>query len=304
MSNSQGRQLGALVFCGLSVPGIMLFPSLHPAVVVAATAVAIWLWQSPGQKNRSALAAWGMAVVSVLCLGLVVNWAQAAYPSATNQWAMGLILLAVATYAARKGVRPLLRTAAICFFFLVVIYAVVIVFGLGDISSVKQTGWNGLKEENVNLVWLLLPLAVHWMDAGKPTRPWRWAWAAICIMPCLVCWLSLSGNVAQAETFSFYTLTKSISLLGVMERFEVILSAALTAGIFCLMGIFGHICGSVLEEQFPKAGEKVYYVVFAVSALAALVSTAWLRLLIAVLAPIFWGIVPVATQLIGLRKKS
>lgn len=304
MNNSEGRQLGALVFCGLSVPAIMLFPSLHPAVVVVTTVIAGWLWQTPGQKNSSALAAWGMAAVSVLCLGMVVNWAQEAYPSATHQWAMGLILLAVATYAARKGIKPLLRTAAICFFFLVVIYAVVILFGLGDISIVRKTGWRGFGAEDLNLVWLLLPLAVHWMDGGKPARPWRWAWAAICILPCLVCWLSLSANVAGNEVFPFYTLTKSISLLGVMERFEVILSAALTTGIFCLMGIFSHICGSILEKQFPRAGENVYCLVFAVSALAALVNTAWLRLLIAILAPIFWGIVPIITQLVGLGKKS
>lgn len=303
MNETEGRQLGALVFCGLSVPAIMLFPSLHPGVVAVATLLACWLWQTPGQKNNTAVAVWGMAVVSVLCMGAVVQWAQNAYPSASHPWVLGLILLAVAAYAVRDGLEPLLRTAAICFFFLIVIDTVILAFGLGNIASVRATGWRGLGGNAVNLVWLLLPLAVHWMDAPKPTAPWRWTWGAICILPCLVCWLSLSGNLATSQSFPFYTLTKSISVLGVMERFEVVLSAALTAGIFCLMGIFCHICGSVLEGQFPRAKKYAYYIVFALGTLASLVGAGWLRLLIAALAPIFWGIVPIVIQIVGLRKK-
>ncbi len=292
--------MGALIFCALSIPAILRFPSLHPAVVTVAVAVAFWLWQVPGRRN--AALSWGAALVAVLCLGLVVRWAQQSYPSAQKPWALGVILLAVATYAAREGVRPLLRAGAICFFFLVGIYAVILVFGLGNISQIRPAVWKGVDVKDLNLVWLLLPLAVHWMDTERPSRGWRWAWAAICLLPCLVCWLCLSPEVAERETFAFYTLTKSISVLGVMERFEVVLSAAMTAGIFCLMGVFGHICGKVLERVIP--GKNAYLAVFALGVMASCLAEDWLMVLIAILAPIFWLLGPLAAYFVKTQKKT
>ena len=302
--NEQGRQLGAFLFCALSVPAMMLLPSLHPALVVAATMAACWLWQMPGQKNNAAIVAWGMALTAVLCLGAVVRWAQSAYPSAKNAWTLGLILLAMAAYASRGGLQPLLRTGAICFFFLVALDATVLAFGLGNITTVRLAVWHKPDSSVLHFVWLLLPLAAYQLGTPQPSGRWRAAWAAICIVPCLVCWLSLSGAVVSGSEFPFYTLTKSISVIGVMERFEVLLSAALTAGIFCLMGIFTHICGDTLEKRVPKAGKSAYALTFALGAAASLLPKAWLQAAVAGLAAIFWGIVPIATQSGGSRKKD
>lgn len=283
---------------------MMLFPSLHPALVAAATVAACWLWQMPGRKTNAAIVAWGMALTAVLCLGAVVRWAQSAYPSAKNAWPLGLILLAMAAYASRGGLQPLLRTGAICFFFLVVLDTAVLAFGLGNISTVRPAVWHKLDSSVLHLVWLLLPLACSWLGTPQPSARWRAVWAVICVAPCLVCWLSLSGMVASGSEFPFYTLTKSISVIGVMERFEVLLSAALTAGIFCLMGIFTHICGNTLENRVPKTGKGAYILTFALGAGASLLSKTWLQAAIAILAVIFWGIVPIATQIVGLRKKD
>lgn len=314
--NTARRQQGALFFSALSVPSILLLPSLHPAAVVGFAVPAMLLWRvapdGAGLRARrgigtAALEA-GALALSVCCLGVSVRLGAMAYPSASDPRSFGVLLLALAAYTVRNGLQPLLRAAAICFFFHVAIDAAVIAFGIEGISVVYPADCAGAMENYLCLPWMLLPLAAFWMDApvrgGKALRGWHWAWAAVLIVPSLVCWLNLSPAVAAEDPFPFYTLAKSISVFGVMERFEVLLSASLTTGIFCLMGIFAHICGNILKRWLPKLRHRaVGTVIFFAGALAGAVNMALLRSAVALLAPIFWGVVPLAAQRIGALKK-
>lgn len=305
MNETLRAQQGALVFCALSVPAVMLLPSLHPAAVVAATALAALLWRLSGKHVcgrrgvGTALMDVGMLLLSAALLGAAVGLTGMAYPDAGCGHLLGLGLLALAVYAVRGGIEPLLRTAAICFFFNLLLGAVIAVFGLKDISVVYPADAVGDGENYWALAWLLLPLAAAWTDTpARPTRAWRWGWALLSVLPCLVCWLNLSGKVAASEPFPFYTLAKSVRVLGVMERFEVLLSAALTTGIFCLMGIFARIFGNILQRWLPRLREGVCSVLaFAVGAAASLLPQLWRMITIAVLAVALLGVAVPAAEL-------
>lgn len=285
MPDSTTRQLGALLFCGLSIPAVMQFPSMHPATVCVAAGLAFWIWGNGTQKGG-----FGLAITSMFALAIVLGWAREAYPSAENKWLVSLMLFAIAIYAARNGIKPLLRVTAIFFFFVLLIYVVVIAFGLSDLSKIRAI--EAPMRLDCGLIWLLLPLT-----ATKTTKRWRYPWLAICVLPSLTCWLSLS----VATDFPFYTLTKSISVLGVMERFEVVLSAALTAGLFALMGWFAHLIRENLS-QCGIQGRKIYLGIFA-PALIALCPQTFLSYAFAVLATIYWLILPLMAQYTEYRKK-
>lgn len=276
---TERKQLGALYFCGLSVPAILIFPSLHPAKVVAASFFAMLLWHCKPKKQ------FGMALMAIICLAVIVNWAKQAYPTAQHTTAMSLILLAASAYCARNGIRPLLRTAAISFFFVVTIYIVIIAFGIGNIGTIRPLPKLTLQSEDWYLLWLLLPLCG--IDENPASKGWHFAWLAIAVLPSILCRLNPIGEV----DFPFYTLTKSISILGIMERFEPILSAALTTGIFLLMGIFSHIC-----TERIKGGELI-------AIAASFLPQGILIALSAALITIYWGAIPILAQGIAKYKK-
>lgn len=316
MGDSTCRQQGALFFCALSVPAVMLFPSVHPAAVIGFAVLAAALWRAVPADGVSdwhggrglAAAEWGTVLLCVVWLAAAVRLTAAAYPSASNRWSMGLILLAAAGYAVRNGIKPLLRASAICFYFNVVICAAVAAFGLKGIGAVYPADRAGRLENNLSLAWMLLPLAAFWLPketGGGKRGGWRWAWAVLAVAPCLICWLNLSPAIASEDSFPFYTLAKSISVFGVMERFEVLLSAALTTGIFCLMGILWHICGNILQRRVPRLGAPARsIVIFLFVAAASLLNSLCLHGAIALLSPIFWGFVPLVTQWIVAVKKT
>ena len=50
----------------------------------------------------------------------------------------------------------------------------------------------------------------------------------------------LSPELAARSKNAFYDLSRSVSILGVMERIEPLVSAAMTMGVFCLLT--GQLC--------------------------------------------------------------
>lgn len=315
MDKVQRRQLGALVLCALSVPAILLFPSLHPAILVAGALLAAVLWYSlsdsafsdAGSGTAAGILGAAAAAFFLLCLGFVVKITGMSYPTARSSGAFGWILLALAVYSTRDSLAPLLRIGAICFLFLTVIFLVIGAFGIRDVTELYPANILGDRKNYLDAVWLLCPLALFWSENRLPrekTGGWRWGAAALCVLPGLLTWLYLSPAVAVKEPFGFYTMTKSIRVFGIMQRFEPILSAALTAGCFCLMGILAHSIGNICKQIIPKLKNKLRLpAVFALSGAASLLDTWILRMLLVILGVLFWVITPLCTQLAVLCQK-
>ena len=84
----------------------------------------------------------------------------------------------------------------------------------------------------------LSPMAVLYVRGGaRRTGGWLAAGVGLCAAAALCAAGTLSPRVAGEEAFAVYTMAKSVSVFGVMERLEPVVSAALTAGGFCLLSV-------------------------------------------------------------------
>ena len=118
----------------------------------------------------------------------------------------------------------------------------------------------------------------------------------------MLCALACGGVPGD---FPFYTMAQSLSLFGVVERFEPIVSMGLTAGGFCLLALLCRVNGRAFEVLLPRAGGGFAAGVNFIGGCLGM----WLaeRLPAAALAggtAIFWGLLPIGTLLVGNRKKS
>lgn len=312
MANIEARQTGAGMFCALAGPASMLLAALPPKWVVLATAVAAIWWSIPMEKgaNRwpkgvlTSLARLGALLLSLGVLAIGVQLGGAAYPTAKDGWILGALLLAVSIWAAGQGQKVLLRTGAILFWFLVIIYAAI---GAFSVSSMTPRSLSAMPRGNLwPLALLWLPMACFWTERpAHPTVLWRGSWAAIAVGPCLLCCLTLGPALTAVDSFALYTLTKSISILDILERFEVLLSAAVTAGVFCLNGWMAHIClhqWKILTSDRWKVSAPI--VLFLAACGLSRLPLPWLGWGICLLGAIFWGAVPLAAQFVGYAKKS
>ena len=103
----------------------------------------------------------------------------------------------------------------------------------------------------------------------------------------------------------FLTLTKSLSVLSVMQRFELLLSVAQLLGLFALLTMLVCAAERMLGAVRRKNGTGSTGGVFCLLAFGG--SFLAYRLPIwswAVGAAIFWGVVPILTQVIVNIKKS
>jgi len=92
------------------------------------------------------------------------------------------------------------------------------------------------------LVVLLLPVAGLFLRDrldGSKGRYLRWylLTAALAGAVGAVCTGSLGRTLAKASPDPFWSMSRSISVLGVMERFEALISALLSLGFCCLLAL-------------------------------------------------------------------
>ncbi|MDR0890431.1 MAG: GerAB/ArcD/ProY family transporter [Oscillospiraceae bacterium] len=321
------RQICALCFCAMGPAAVVLLPKSGwlPALIMsalAAAAVALLLvlrrkcggglaevyvnsWgELPGKTLLAMELLW-----SLLLLGVFARLLCSAYPQGNAFPFVGLIMLLLAAYAAKKGASAVVRVGAVCFFFLLLIFGLVLAF-----SAVRvEPRW--LRPTLEYMDWRVFPLllapvcALFFADKCEGAKGkvhwWIIGTVAITVLCALVTIGSVSPPVAADDDFPFYMMTKSISVFGAMERFEAVVSAALTAGGFCLMGMLCMANARKLHRLFPKANEKSAASVNLVAGAAALwlsfrISATW----IAAGTAIFWGILPLLTLLVGVQKKS
>lgn len=311
------RQLCALGFSAFTVPAVLLLPRLGWLwATAAATLCALFLaflllLRRKSGRTLTELAGASVAGRAVLVLTLVWNLLMlgasarqlcAVYPTA-NSPLIGLLLLLLAAWAAQKGTETVLRVGAIVFFFLLGFFALILGFALPDL----RVGW--LRPETrldaAFLPAVLTPAVALWLDGGEERRPvWPWltsgvVFAALCA---LVTQGSLSQAVASAEAFPFYSAAKSVNLLGAMERLEPLVSAAMTAGGFCLLSLLCAVNTRLLAHFFPEPSRFAALLHLACGAGAMWLSARLPAALLGAGTAIFWGLVPLVIQFVGFSK--
>ncbi len=168
----------------------------------------------------------------VVPLGLFAATARDLFPDASNGFYVPAVVLALSWLLSRHPRDGVLACAAIAGFFLLTAVGVVLVFALPNL----QLAW---LRPSFDWVELLLAFAISAggmlcaaaLPGVRPGLPWRWAALLAPAAISAVVVGSLSAALAARQAAAFYTLSRSISLFGVVERFEALVASCLTLGL-------------------------------------------------------------------------
>lgn len=321
MTPPNARQLYALGFAAFTVPAILLLPrtgwlwaAVFAAAGAAVLAVLIFLRRRCA-KPLADIAAANIAGRIALIAALLWNWLMLgriaaflcrAYPSGDAFPLVGLLLLLLAVWAAQKGSSAVIRTGAIVFFFLIGFYLLILGFSLPDL----RPAWllPDLRPIPTVLPAVLSPVSVLYLweggDRERSPALWLLGGCALAVLAALVTAGSVSPSVARQEVFPFYTAAKSVKLFGAMERLEPLVSAALTAGGFCLLGTLCAANGKILSVFFPQPARFAALSNFLVGGACLWGSNVVSEGVFALGMGIFWGMFPLMTLFLGSRKKT
>ena len=319
------RQRRAWTFAAATVPAVMVCAgrSWHWVLIGSAGAagyylILYFLRRAGGMTLAESYQAGFGRISGRIVLALTAGWtlltlanaatgAAAAFPGEEARLAPAAVLL-LAGLACRRGTDVPARCAAVAAPVLAGLYAVLLFAAAPGVHSAWCRPWGTPTAAAETAAAMLLPttgllLAGKEHEERAPAGPL----AVMLLGPVLMALLTagnLSPQITAAEKTPFYTLTKTLSLLSVMERFEPLLSAALFAGVFCM--------ASLLTETIVKCaaadkniGIKQWYV-WAVC-IAAFVLMEPVRqmpeMVWSIGAAIFWGVAPLLAQVIVAIKK-
>ena len=314
------RQLCALTFCAFSVPAFGLLPragwlwaGLAAAVCAALLAALTALCRKKGgslaqlagtcRAGRGCL--WLCLLWNFLILGAAARYLCGVYPGSGAFPLTGALLLLLAAYASGKGVSAVARVSAICFFFFLVLYGLLLGFSLPQMNPqwlrpVTRPRW-------LQLPAALCPVCALYLTDSCRSRGrlagWLAGGTALALLAALVTAGCVCPEVAGAEPFAFYTMSKSISLFGTMERFEALVSAALTAGAFCLLALLCLSNAAILRAVRPQAEKYAPIGNFLLGGASIWLIAGVGMSVLAAGSAIFWGILPLLILSVAKRKK-
>ena len=219
------------------------------------------------------------------------------------------IPLLLAALAGQKGRLAAGRICAVLALCLAGLYAVVAAASLRHV----QTDWcrpQGVPADAALVFCLCLgPVCMAFVTREEETpRITPGAAAASALLPAVPAFLTaacLSPELARQEALPLLTLTKSLSVLSVMQRFELLLSVAQLLGLFALLTMLACAAESMADMMKRKKDAERASGAFCLLAFGGSFFAYRLPIwLWAVGAAIFWGIVPVLTQVIVNIKKT
>ena len=191
-----------------------------------------------------------LAISALLWLILLMAWtadlANGAFPMVRGYPVLGWTVLALAAWGARKGVAACARCAGVLCLFLAVLYGIIAVFAMPDVQIQYLLPAGNWQEGWMAVGLFLLPAAVWYLPCTRSKK--RPAWQMALLIPLVSALLVavtagvLSPILARELPSSLYVLAQSVSLFGVVERIEPLLSAAMTMGVFCLVSVMACAC--------------------------------------------------------------
>ena len=219
------------------------------------------------------------------------------------------VLLLLAALACGKGSRRAAAVGGILSLVLALLYSIIVLTSLRHLHPDWCRPWGSAADAGLSVCVCLSPACV--LFAAQPERGSRragWGCAALAALaPAVLALITagcLSPELAGASELPIYTLTKSLSVLSVMERFEPLLSVSLMLGLFLLLQ--GIVCAAGNLTQLIGGAKQADHGTAAFCLLAFAGSLGADRVPVvcwAIGAATFWGILPVLTLVIvGIKK--
>ncbi len=250
---------------------------------------------------------WYAAVRCVWCaavLGYVAALTRGLFPQSNGSVVVPAVLLILAALACAKDAAVPARVGAVLWPFVLSMFAVVVVFALPDVQPARLREQGELQQSAFAIALLLLP-GMRPVSRGRAKLPAFLLLAlTVVLLPAVLCYGALGRAQTEALPFPLYAAAQSISVFGVMERFEVLLSAALAASAFCQM-CFVLSAGA---EELPGENELLRHLKFFALAFAGF-GLMWFApqvspWVFAAGSAVFCGLIPLGILGIAAAKKS
>lgn len=315
------RQRDAWLLAAMTVPAVALCAGIGWQWALLGGAISAALYLIQGRARQSGLAlrdavneAFGTAggtmimvlaaIWNLFALAWLTQRADGAFPEAKDSVAVGLILLALAAFAAWKGEDVAARCAGVIALVLAGLYALLFCAAIGDVQLEWLRPWGGWRRSVLPVACLLLPCAAWYLGAEKEACGTKEHGVLLLLAPALAAAATagcLSPRLAAMEEAPFYEMVKGLSLFTVVERFEPLASTALALGYFCAMSLL--LCAA----RACFGGKRAPWQLAALAALAGAGSFWAGRIPTAAFAAgaaIFWGLLPLLIPLVVDHKKG
>ena len=313
-----GRQAGAWGFCAASVPAVLTCAGLGWGWVLLGCAIAAGYYvltqelaggtvYLPELTVRAFGKAAGRVVLAIggvftlLAAAQTARRAGIAFPDGTVELAGGVIVL-LGTLAGEKGAKQAAKVCGVLFLVLAGLYTIIILAAAKNVQLRWMEPWGGARQTLEVVPPLLVLTCLRFLPGRKAAVKSGWL-GLLAVCPAAFAALTagcLSPRLTQQLTFPFYTVSQSLSVLGVMERLEPVVSAALLLGFFALESLLLEATREQIERAAPIIAGKRWarvalgIVVFGLSFVTdGIPAEAW-----ALGAAVCWGIAPLLTQLI------
>lgn len=235
---------------------------------------------------------------TVIAMAWAAQLADAAFPMVDGFPVLGWVMLALAAWGSRKGTVACARCAGVLSLFLLVLYGVVLVFSAPDIQMKNLLPRGHWLDGAQSLGLCLLPACLWYLPCRKLSKRPAWGLGVLLVLGttalAAVTAGVLSPELAAVLPAPLYMLAQSVSLFGVLERIEPLLSAAMTMGVFCLLSAMACSCRA-LADQIRKNPYNGVGSCIAAAALMGVVRGLPVVILSAG-ALIFWVSVPLLAQ--------
>ncbi len=241
----------------------------------------------------------------VVVTAVSADWSGEIWPTGADDPVIPLVLLLIAMFSAWHGAERAGRAGAVVFWFVALLFAIVVTAGTQNVKpQYLIPKWEG-NSDPLFLVFLL-PVITSFLPREGAECYTKTLLTAV-LLGLLICVMSvgaLSVPVAQEESFAFYTFSKSLSLLGIAERFEALVSVAITMGQYCLLSLLLS-CAGHLAETISSGQGRTGVIVCTVSAAAFMVFAKEIPDdLLGAAALFVWGVLPLLTRNTTKVKKS
>lgn len=277
MDEFSGRQLCALCLCAFSAVAlqycaVVSWPWVLLGAAVAAVCYLYLGWAGrrvPGHVGlcgmtlRAFGAAGGRVLLvllwlwTVLATAVTAQGAFTAFPEAKSFSLIPVVLLLLAAWAASKSTAVVCRVGGIHAFLILGLIGGVLAFAASDIKAANLRPAGTWREAAVPLAVFLMPAGGLLLREKVNPRGGRYGWwflagtalAAGCSAVTVGC---LGLPLAQASQSAFYEMSKSVSVFGVMERFESLASSAALIARTCLLAFLLVQCGMLSRCLLPN----------------------------------------------------
>ena len=292
-------QTGVWVLCAMVGPLSLLAGHISWPMAISVSLLCLALsyvtWNAPQIELTKTLCIVEY-IAAVFVLGYFARWSADLWPTGRGYPTVPFTMLFIAMFAALNGTQGAARISCVLAYLLILLYGIVLAAGLEQIEGKELRTARSVVPLAVVAV-LLLPAGVWLLPVGAKKLSKAFLIGTGALFAVLCVWTSgiVPENVGVKLNWPFYEATKSLSFLGIAERFEALVSVASTMSLFALYSYLLSIAGA-LTQHIKDTWSKGGIIAAAVAAGGVMPFAHKLSVLVVIVMILMWGILPLMSH--------